>query len=348
MGIKPRFRLSDMIPNAWFYKLKDMSKPRTATSDKFISKKMKKKQPPLVPRRPSSSSSKPGCSSYFAKNIDREHHKLYNSPVNPKVSDTQFPDRRSSRRKTIYKPSPKQLPLQYSPDCYNNYSSSPFESSSPDICGSILTESDDEDYEFGVPSWSKPSSTNDIIIDVKDHVSDQKKLKKVDGMDHHHHKHHSMSYIELERLPPIMTRPRKHLHPQGSFSTDHEKRSLNLNTNMGRKSTSRKSNTRIRVKSNSPRLARSRKSKGRKSVSSSPSQLGRRRSRTFAESFAVVKSSMDPERDFMDSMVEMIVENEIKGSKELEELLACYLSLNLDKYHDVIVRAFEQIWFHMA
>ncbi|CAN0903722.1 Transcription repressor OFP4 [Linum grandiflorum] len=308
MGIKPRFRLSDMIPNAWFYKLKDnmSSKPRT-TSDKFIKRnKIKKQQPPnfssnspsLLSRNtrpPPPSSSQPGCSSYFASKPEKattDHHKLYNSPVNPKASDTQFPDqpRRSScssrRRKAIYKPSPK-LPhhiIQYS-------SSSPFESSSPDFC---RTESDDEKVSH--------YSTNDIIIDVKDRS------------------------FELESLLPIVTsRPRK--------SSTTKKRS-------------------IRVKSNSPRLASRKSNKGggggRKSVSSHPSPLGRRRSRTFAESFAVVKSSMDPERDFMDSMVEMIVENDIKGSKELEELLACYLSLNLDKYHDVIVRAFEQIWFHMA
>ena len=65
-------------------------------------------------------------------------------------------------------------------------------------------------------------------------------------------------------------------------------------------------------------------------------------------SFAVVKSSFDPERDFRDSVVEMIVENNIRASKDLEELLACYLSLNSNEYHDLIVKAFEQIWFDMA
>ena len=58
-----------------------------------------------------------------------------------------------------------------------------------------------------------------------------------------------------------------------------------------------------------------------------------------------MKSSYDPQRDFMESMMEMIVENKIRDSKDLEELLACYLSLNSDEYHDVIVKAFEQIWF---
>jgi uncharacterized protein (TIGR01568 family) len=62
----------------------------------------------------------------------------------------------------------------------------------------------------------------------------------------------------------------------------------------------------------------------------------------------VVKFSVDPQRDFKDSMVEMIVENNIRGSKDLEDLLACYLSLNSKEYHYIIVKAFEQIWFDMT
>uniref|UniRef100_A0A2P2Q1V0 Transcription repressor n=1 Tax=Rhizophora mucronata TaxID=61149 RepID=A0A2P2Q1V0_RHIMU len=47
-------------------------------------------------------------------------------------------------------------------------------------------------------------------------------------------------------------------------------------------------------------------------------------------------------------MMEMIVENNMQSSKDLEELLACYLSLNSNEYHDLIVKAFEQIWFYMV
>jgi uncharacterized protein (TIGR01568 family) len=72
------------------------------------------------------------------------------------------------------------------------------------------------------------------------------------------------------------------------------------------------------------------------------------RNKTLSESFAVVKFSVDPQRDFKDSMVEMIVENNIRGSKDLEDLLACYLSLNSKEYHYIIVKAFEQIWFDMT
>jgi uncharacterized protein (TIGR01568 family) len=65
------------------------------------------------------------------------------------------------------------------------------------------------------------------------------------------------------------------------------------------------------------------------------------------DSFAVVKSSVDPQRDFRNSMIEMIMEKEIRRSEELEELLACYLTLNADEYHDVIIKVFRQVWFEL-
>lgn len=64
----------------------------------------------------------------------------------------------------------------------------------------------------------------------------------------------------------------------------------------------------------------------------------------LSESFAMVKSSSDPHGDFRESMVEMIVKNNIRSGGELEELLACYLSLNSGEYHDLIVKVFGQIW----
>lgn len=65
------------------------------------------------------------------------------------------------------------------------------------------------------------------------------------------------------------------------------------------------------------------------------------------ESFAVVKCSYDPQKDFKDSMVEMIMEKKIRQPEELEELLACYLTLNSDEYHDVIVKVFRQVWYQL-
>ncbi|CDY32706.1 BnaA02g07680D [Brassica napus] len=47
-------------------------------------------------------------------------------------------------------------------------------------------------------------------------------------------------------------------------------------------------------------------------------------------------------------MVEMIVENKMKEQTDLEDLLACYLSLNSSEYHDIIIKAFEKTWFHLT
>ncbi|XVE51508.1 hypothetical protein DITRI_Ditri02bG0047600 [Diplodiscus trichospermus] len=69
--------------------------------------------------------------------------------------------------------------------------------------------------------------------------------------------------------------------------------------------------------------------------------------RTSLENFAVVKCSFDPEKDFRDSMIEMIREKTISQPEELEELLACYLTLNSDAYHDLIIKVFQQVWFNL-
>ncbi|CAI0475680.1 unnamed protein product [Linum tenue] len=63
------------------------------------------------------------------------------------------------------------------------------------------------------------------------------------------------------------------------------------------------------------------------------------------KSFAVVKSSYDPQNDFRESMVEMIEEMGIRKAEDLEELLACYLTLNSDEYHELIIKVFRQVWF---
>ncbi|KAK7302989.1 hypothetical protein RJT34_13888 [Clitoria ternatea] len=65
------------------------------------------------------------------------------------------------------------------------------------------------------------------------------------------------------------------------------------------------------------------------------------------DSFAVIKCSLDPRQDFRDSMIEMIVENEIREPEEMEDLLACYLTLNADEYHDLIIKVFRQVWFDL-
>ncbi|KAK4710956.1 hypothetical protein R3W88_005469 [Solanum pinnatisectum] len=69
--------------------------------------------------------------------------------------------------------------------------------------------------------------------------------------------------------------------------------------------------------------------------------------RTVFDSYAIMKCSFDPFSDFRDSMIEMITQRGIKSSEELEELLACYLTLNCDEYHDIIIKVFRQVWFEL-
>ena len=64
------------------------------------------------------------------------------------------------------------------------------------------------------------------------------------------------------------------------------------------------------------------------------------------ESFAVVKCSLNPHEDFRESMMEMICANGI-GEQEMENLLACYLSLNSDEHHGIILEVFRQVWFDL-
>ncbi|KAG7600835.1 Transcription repressor OFP1 [Arabidopsis thaliana] len=94
---------------------------------------------------------------------------------------------------------------------------------------------------------------------------------------------------------------------------------------------------------NSPAGVRLRMRSPRISVSSS----ARRSGSSARRSRAVVKASVDPKRDFKESMEEMIAENKIRATKDLEELLACYLCLNSDEYHAIIINVFKQIWLDL-
>lgn len=58
----------------------------------------------------------------------------------------------------------------------------------------------------------------------------------------------------------------------------------------------------------------------------------------------VVKESADPLGDFRRSMLQMIVEKELVDGEELRELLHRFLSLNSPCHHDLILRAFTEIW----
>ncbi|XWS71939.1 hypothetical protein CRYUN_Cryun03dG0181800 [Craigia yunnanensis] len=381
-----RFRFSDMIPNAWFYKLKDMSKTRKH----YSSHPLKKKPPTLSSTSQKHHNSKPRYSNYFT-NEPFEADRFFNSPVHLEASGSRFPDpprkslKRRDRRRPVYKPSPRvvssvssgfschaklhSVPTNSSLTQSPDYSLSPFESSpEPE---SLLSDSEDDDFFAPPESYDLPgsysnsyncklsSSTTDIIIDMNNE-SHTRKFDKVDGFD---------AISELE-LPPILTKPPKTNH-KADESTKLMRISSRLEQTKARRSLSvkivkeesirthkepkssplvRKSfanSPGIRLRTNSPKIA-SKKIQAYARKSMSPCTYLKSWNRSVADSFAVVKSSLDPQRDFRDSMVEMIVENNIWDSKDLEDLVACYLSLNSNQYHDLIIKAFEQIWLDMT
>ncbi|XP_051134518.1 transcription repressor OFP8-like [Andrographis paniculata] len=61
-------------------------------------------------------------------------------------------------------------------------------------------------------------------------------------------------------------------------------------------------------------------------------------------SLAVVKDSDDPYNDFRQSMLQMILENRIYSRNSLRQLLHCFLQLNSAQHHEIIIRAFMEIW----
>ncbi|XP_077222539.1 transcription repressor OFP4-like [Tasmannia lanceolata] len=368
-----RFRLSDMMPNAWFYKLRDMNKSRNQTSHP-----MKKKHPQNATHPQSPPKKDPHLSlqtnSYFTTDLNRDQ--FYNSPINFKASDTHFPDppknpKKKPKRKS-HKSSSKLVTSSVSAGCscratFDSVwkSDSPPEfpnSGEPSLAINSLLKnipSDPISDQFdAISSWSSScnctvrSSATDIIIDVDNTKNYSQKFDKFEGIE-------SISDLELR---PILTKPAKlkqteatkfrssakleEKNTHGSLSVKVNKEGVIKNfkeeKSPARKSTSNCSQG-LRIRGNSPRLAsRKIQAYNRKSMSVTASRTQRK---NVTESFAIVKSSFDPQRDFRDSMVEMIVENNIRASKDLEELLACYLSLNSDIYHDVIIKVFEQIWF---
>ncbi|KAK7385622.1 hypothetical protein VNO78_31357 [Psophocarpus tetragonolobus] len=372
-----KFKLSDMIPNAWFYKLKDMSRSRKRNGSHVMKSKVSS---PTTSQR-----SLPRYSHYFSTEPIRAG-KLYNTPIHTKDLDLPFTDsprrssKRRSKRKTIYKPSPSVVSSSFIPT--SNYDSSnhwikPYQIQSPDYDVSSVESSSESDFHeyaysesecdsFSVPdllngmasncSCRVSSSTNDIIIDMNSE-SFLGNTEKQDGFD----------AISQLGLAPILTKPMKfddkvieatelrsstewdELQDDQSFSIEINKEESNI-TQRRRKSSHKKpfaNSAGIRLRVNSPKLAsRKIQASARRSVSSTASKASS--STGFPDGFAVVKSSFDPQSDFRESMVEMIVENNIRASKDLEDLLACYLSLNSSEYHDLIVKAFEQIWFDLA
>lgn len=332
-----KFRFSDMIPNAWFHKLKDMSKPKSTLNP--TKKKLSSSPPPSAAAQIPTPHLSDQRKSYYFTRDQPDSHKRNLAAQSPRKSSS----RRRRRRRSVERKPPRLVSSSAACKCRATFDDSPpspeestnsgpdqSSSSDPD---SVLTEyGSDRDQSWTAPCKCRPSSN--IVIDINNH-------------DH-------------RRLPPIITKPTAEVHHRQTsteFSERNSYTSLSLKvvkedflTGAGpepgpvrrlppkAKISTSSPSAGVKLRLNSPRM----RIQGRRSVSSSSSSSSRR---SISDSFAVVKASRNPGRDFKESMVEMIVENNIRGSKDLEELLACYLSLNSDEYHDLIINVFKQIWF---
>lgn len=374
-----------MIPNSWFYKLKYMSITRNQKSMQKLTKK--KNQPNTKSSQsslsPSSATPAPPQSHPHCRQRKSYHFTRDLTPPRPPTPDnnsaSQFadPPRKSSKKRRSFKKSrssnrasPRHLHVTssvYADDCscqaglesvWTKPDSTP-EEYPLDSCSSedndsifpdLVSENENGEQPFEkMVSWSNSCHCR-VESDILTSMSNNAKFEKLGGFD-------SISPFEL---PPIITRTGKSEKNEAAaaaaaaeriktgernsyiFSTSNCKEQR-INTPVRKSSVNNSPGVKLRT--NSPRLASKRflQVHGRKSMSSGG---GTRRS--LSESFAVVKSSQDPHRDFKESMVEMIMENNMRTSKDLEDLLACYLSLNSDKYHDLIIKVFKQIWFEIT
>ncbi|KAJ3680939.1 hypothetical protein LUZ60_015428 [Juncus effusus] len=312
---KHKFKLSDMIPNAWFYKLKEIGNRGSMNTNTNNNKPMKKSKPYFQTlNTPSSTPSKslkqmeaftPNRASYYiSTRLDIETKKLLSPSMDPPRKS-----KRRSRKRSI------------KPTCSTKLS---------DCTACRVRKPEPESESESNPNSVQPctcritTSPTDIIIDMA-----------------------ASERLVSKKLPRIITKQPNFdeiLNPslEEKSPPSFEKKSP---TSFEKKTQEKKSPPKevykLKTRIKSPRvLSKHRKSNARKSdARKSESKNG------ALDGFAVVKSSSDPQKDFKDSMVEMIMENKICKSKDLEELLACYLSLNSAEYHDVIVKVFEQIWF---
>ncbi|KAK8558268.1 hypothetical protein V6N13_038741 [Hibiscus sabdariffa] len=307
-----------MMPNACFYKLKDMSKKKQhqISSPSSISQPSRTKQPHhFYPRK----------SYYFTRELVPSDGFYVSPTTNSKSAASHLPD---PPRKHSQKPSRK-IHTRYSFSASSSSDGIPPPQEFRSDC--ILTT---QSFNNMVSS-PHSSSCKAMNYEAKNIDDDSKKFDKLDEFD----------YLSELQLPRIITKPVEfnHKKEQNMEPTNHPRSSAkfveNKKTCPGRKFCVNPRRVRLRI--NSPKIGSIRfQSHAQKRVSSSSNS-------SLSNSFAVVKSSFNPQRDFRESMVEMIRENNIRASKDLEDLLACYLSLNSEEYHGLIIKVFKQIWFDL-
>ncbi|KAG6508025.1 transcription repressor OFP3-like [Zingiber officinale] len=330
-----RFRLSDILPNTWLKRMRDMGHRGRQSSRAAVAKPAAPLERKLLPNR---------ASCYYSSRPEGE--RLSFSSKHRKASDSPFPvePHRNSRKKkplraSVVKPGSVGSSVCRSRELKTDESLPPAKSPSETWTRRrdcfVEFESDDVESWLNSGSCGFTSSATDL---------DSSKNSKLDEFE-------LDSVLEL-KLPPISTkRSPKEVEFEDKIVDGNSWKDQNLIL-VKEKSTSEKPShakvgspcrrRRLRTRANSPRFS------SQKVHRQLPAATAQKKKGLPAGGVAVVKCSSDPQRDFRESMAEMIAENNIRSSEDLEELLACYLFLNSSEHHDVVVKAFRQIWFHLT
>lgn len=327
-----RFRLSDILPNTWLKRMKGMGRgERQSGRGQTPRAAAEPAAPPvskLLPNRAScyySSRTQGGRFSFSS-----EHRKALDSPF-PVEPHRNSKKKKKPLRASVVRPRlvassvDESLPPAKSPsetwtrrrDCFVEF------------------ESDDVESWLHSGSCGFTSSATDL---------DSSKNSKLDEFE--------LDSISELKLPPISTkRAPKEVEFEdktvdGSSWNDQnailvKEKSTSKKPSPAKVGSPCRRHLRLRTRANSPRLA---SQKAHHQLPAATAQKGK----GLPASVAVVKCSSDPQRDFRESMVAMIAENNIRSSEDLEDLLACYLLLNSSEHHDVVVEAFRQIWLHLT
>ncbi|CAN1303335.1 Transcription repressor OFP4 [Linum perenne] len=347
------------MPNAWFYKLNYI--PPADAANPTISNSL----PPPPTQTPTSRKSY-----YFTRDLNTTTTKI---PLSPRRRSSSR--HRSKKTNSSVRPSPDLVSSSLSPacSCRLNRTAKPHST----VVDSSLPISDTDEFRsdcsLTTDSFDKmvsSTSTNSPLHSVPNNLvfkPDKPACQVLDKMA-------QRDLVPVSSKPssfddriegirrketPTTTKQRSTLSSKKSLSVKVRREDSLSVKQQGVKQQCSTNSPGIKLRVKSPRIGYMRaQGQGRKSVSSSScsssstttttnsaSSFSKSSSSSLAGCMAVVKSSSDPQLDFMESMVEMIVENNISRSKDLEDLLACYLCLNSDEYHDVIIKVFKQIWF---
>lgn len=330
-----KFRFSDMMPNSWFYKLRDMRRAGghssgaggvVRQSSSYLGTKGSAQQagtPRPMPLQ------MPNRASYYYASRDR----VLQPPPAPSqtarsaaaedqhqqlVPQTQSPAK-SYRRRQRVEPARKAAPVEAeAPDTHHHRRRDTCIGRGGDV---------DAGKQLRKAAGKAPPSSKENIFPGKVIASETDIIFDLYADD-----------VPERMLRPIVTKPaakKKERHAAVASEQGGGK------GNSGRRSSVSSSGCRLKTRANSPRLASPR---CRARTRSSTTNLAEKTAPPLAESFAVVKASVDPRKDFRESMEEMIAVNGVRGAEDLEDLLAWYLALNAGEHHDLIVEVFEEIW----